>query len=97
VPAAGIGLRAATTSFPGPKALEDAAALRHQRHAACAISAPAAVWSRRAEHLDRAVAGGNSPTVTFMQVDLPAPLRPKAQQPAFAERNDTFCRTWLSP
>jgi hypothetical protein len=42
--------------------------------------------------------GGSSPTVTFMQVDLPAPLRPsKPSRRPSPSSNDTFCSTWLSP
>jgi hypothetical protein len=42
--------------------------------------------------------GGSRPTATFMQVDLPAPLRPMrpSTRPAPAS-NDTPCSTWLSP
>src|SRR6185312_7948839 len=42
--------------------------------------------------------GGKRPTVTFMQVDLPAPLRPsRPSMRASPSSNDTSCRTWLSP
>ncbi len=42
--------------------------------------------------------GGNSPMVTFMQVDLPAPLRPsKPSMRASPSSNETSCSTWLSP
>ena len=42
--------------------------------------------------------GGNSPTVTFMQVVLPAPLRPsKPSRRPSGSRNDTRWSTWLSP
>ena len=42
--------------------------------------------------------GGNSPTLTFMQVDLPAPLRPSRPRSLPSPRsNETFCSTWLSP
>ena len=42
--------------------------------------------------------GGNSPMLTFMQVDLPAPLRPSSpsSRPS-PNSNDTRCSTWLSP
>ena len=42
--------------------------------------------------------GGSRPTATFMEVVLPAPLRPTSpsKRPAPAA-NDTCCRTWLSP
>ena len=38
--------------------------------------------------------GGNSPTVTLMQVDLPAPLRPSSpsRRPS-PSSNDSFCST----
>ena len=41
---------------------------------------------------------GRSPTTTFMQVDLPAPLRPSrpSRRPS-PSANDTFSRMWLSP
>ena len=41
---------------------------------------------------------GSRPTVTFMQVVLPAPLRPSrpSSRPSPAT-NDTLARTWLSP
>jgi hypothetical protein len=42
--------------------------------------------------------GGNSPIVTFMQVDLPAPLRPsRPSRRAAPSSNETCCNTWLSP
>src|SRR5260370_359295 len=38
--------------------------------------------------------GGNSPTVTFMQVDLPAPLRPsRPRRRPSPSANDTLCST----
>src|SRR5262249_21918261 len=42
--------------------------------------------------------GGSSPTVTFMLVVLPAPLRPSrpSSRPS-PQRNETRCSTWLSP
>ena len=42
--------------------------------------------------------GGRRPIVTFMQVDLPAPLRPRRpSMRASPSSNDTSPRTWLSP
>jgi len=42
--------------------------------------------------------GGNRPTATFMQVDLPAPLRPSRPSIRASLRlNETSASTWLSP
>ncbi len=72
--------------FAHGEALEDAAALRHQRDAARGDHFRRQPRHRRAEDFDAPPRGGNSPTLTFMQVDLPAPFRPEqTEQPALAE------------
>ena len=41
---------------------------------------------------------GSSPTATFMQVDLPAPLRPRRPKSRPSpSANEILCSTWLSP
>ena len=93
------GLRAATTRFSRTDRL-----LKMRRPCGTSATPRAAICSggslvTAAPNTSTVpVRGGRSPTVTFMQVDLPAPLRPSSpsSRPS-PSRNDTFCRTWLSP
>ena len=82
------GLRAATIRFSRTDRL-----LKMRRPCGTSATPRAAICSGGsrvtgvAEHLDRAVRGGSSPTVTFMQVDLAgAVAAEQPEQPAFAER-----------
>ena len=99
MPAARIGLaRRHRQVFPHREALEDAAALRHERHAARRDLSGGSFVTAVPNTSTAPLRGGRSPTVTFMQVDLAGAVAPQqAQQPAFASANDTFCSTWLSP
>ena len=58
------------------QAAEDAAALRHQRDALRGDPLGRQAGDRRAETSTVPRRGGSRPTATFMQVVLPAPLRP---------------------
>ena len=89
VPAAGSRLaRGDDQVLAHRQAAEDAAALRHQRDAArgdLLRRQPRDRRRRTPRPLPRR--GGSRPTVTFMQVDLPAPLRPsRPSSAALAER-----------
>ena len=93
-----LGLRAATAQVLAHReALEDAATLRDEGHALPGVCSGA---KRETSSNTSTVParGGNRPTATLMQVDLPAPLRPMrpSKRPS-PTANDTFCRTWPSP
>ena len=53
---------------------------------------------RRPAKLTSPLAGGTSPMIAFIAVDLPAPLRPSSAttSPAVAS-SETPCRMWARP
>ena len=94
-----LGVRAATPKFSRTVRL-----LNTRRPCGTSATPCAAIRSggRRATEVPNTstvpARGGSRPTATFMQVDLPAPLRPMrpSTRPSPAA-NDTSCSTWLSP
>ena len=94
------GLRAATIRFSRTVRL-----LKMRRPCGTSATPRAAIVSggrpvdrRRRTPRPRRGAAAAGPSVTFMQVDLPAPLRPSSpSRRASPSANDTSCSTWLSP